>query len=281
MALLTIDEKKCARDGLCVSECPFMLITQQDSQSVPTTVPGADKLCINCGHCVAVCPHGALSHRSMRADECPETRKELTVDIAQIEQMLKSRRSIRAFKDKIIPQNEIEKLIEIANYAPTAHNDQEVEWVVLSGVENVKKVAEMTVDSMRATIAEDPDSKLNASLRLIVGAWDMGIDVICRNAPHLLFTHARHGRSEISGYYPIDCATALAYVEIAAPAFGIGTCWNGLVLSNVEKWQALRDYLEIPENHKCHGALMAGYANVKYHRIPLRRRPFINWKKWI
>lgn len=279
MTLLKIDEEKCKRDGLCVSECPFMLITQLDPESVPSVNPGADKLCINCGHCVAVCPHGALSHKNMSADQCPEIKKQLIVNIEQVEQLLKSRRSIRAFKDKIVPQKDLDRLIQMADYAPTAHNDQEVEWLVVSGAENVKKVAGMAVDAMRESLKNKPDSSLNKSLQLIIGAWDMGIDVVCRNAPHLIFTHAEHGKSPFSAYYPIDCAMALAYLELAAPSFGIGTCWNGLVLSNIDKWKPLRDFLEIPEKNQCHGALMAGYANVKYYRIPLRRNPAINWKK--
>ncbi len=279
MTLLTIDEEKCKRDGLCVRECPFMLITQPDPKSVPFTNQGADKLCLNCGHCVAVCPHGALSHRNMSADECLEIKKELVVDVAQVEQLLRSRRSIRAFKDKVVPQDVLEKLIDLAHYAPTAHNDQEVQWVVVSGFENVKKIAGMAVDSMREIIKNNPDSPINVNLGMIVGAWDMGLDVVCRNAPHFICAHAEHGTSPFSEYYPLDCATALAYVELAAPSLGLGTCWNGIVLSNIAKWQPLRDFLGIPEMNICYGALIAGYPKVKYYRMPLRNTPRVIWNQ--
>ncbi len=279
MALLTIDEEKCKRDGFCVRECPFMLINQTDSESVPFTNPGSEKVCINCGHCVAVCPHGALSHEKMKMEACPSIKKELIVGIDQVEQLFRTRRSIRLFKDQVIPQKDLEKLIDLAHYAPTAHNDQDVQWLVISGFDNVKKFSSLAVDSMRDTIKNNPGSTLSMSLGRVVGAWDMGIDVVTRNAPHLIITHAEYETSPVSEFYPTDCATALSYVELAAPVMGIGTCWNGMFSSNVPKWKPLQDALGIPETNRCYGALTAGYPKVKYYRMPLRNAPRVIWNQ--
>lgn len=62
----------------------------------------------------------------------------------------------------------------------------------------------------------------------------MGFDAICLNAPHLIIAHANK-TAAFSKYYPVDCATAIAYMELAAPSLGLGTCWNGLFLTAVNE----------------------------------------------
>ena len=59
MSLFEVDQDKCNRDGICAAECPLKIIDMK-STGIPAPVNGADALCINCGHCVAVCPTGAI-----------------------------------------------------------------------------------------------------------------------------------------------------------------------------------------------------------------------------
>ena len=72
--LFEINPDKCNHDGICVAECPLKIIALANKESIPVPVPGADDLCINCGHCVAVCPTGALSHKNMSPEQCPPVR---------------------------------------------------------------------------------------------------------------------------------------------------------------------------------------------------------------
>jgi nitroreductase/NAD-dependent dihydropyrimidine dehydrogenase PreA subunit len=279
MTFITIDETKCKRDGLCVNECPLMLIAQPEPKAVPLVNPKSEAFCLECGHCVAVCPHGALSHKAMKEEDCLKIRPGLMLDTNQVEQFLRSRRAVRAFESKEVDKNVIEKLINLANYAPTAHNDEEVEWLVISGIDHVKKFTGMVIDSMRDTIAQKPDSPLTKTLNMIVGGWDLGFDAVSRNAPHLIVAHADSALPPHSKYHAVDCATALAYLELAAPSHGVATCWNGLFQSNIEQWKPLKDALGIPEKNRCHGVLMLGYPTVKYHRLPLRKPSKVIWNQ--
>jgi len=64
--LFYVDPEKCNRDGICVEACGRRLIEMGEADSVPTLITGVEELCINCGHCVAVCPSGALALHTMR-----------------------------------------------------------------------------------------------------------------------------------------------------------------------------------------------------------------------
>ena len=77
MTFLTIDENKCKQDGICAAECPRQIITQEDEASFPQVAEADEAYCMACGHCVAVCPHGALSVTGVDIEDCPEIKKNL------------------------------------------------------------------------------------------------------------------------------------------------------------------------------------------------------------
>ena len=100
MSLLTVDQEKCQRDGICAEVCPAGIIEFKDKDAFPTLVDGGDKLCISCGHCVAVCPHGAMSHAIMKPEECQSVNEDWLFGPEQVEHFLRYRRSIRKYKKR-------------------------------------------------------------------------------------------------------------------------------------------------------------------------------------
>ena len=61
MVNITVERTLCKRDGFCVATCPFVVLTT-DAEGYPITSPESERNCINCGHCVAICPTAALEH---------------------------------------------------------------------------------------------------------------------------------------------------------------------------------------------------------------------------
>lgn len=63
--------------------------------------------CIACGHCVAICPNSALDHIKSPLTEQTvlNTFPVLNSDIA--EQFIRSRRSIRCFKNQKVPREQL------------------------------------------------------------------------------------------------------------------------------------------------------------------------------
>jgi len=274
MSLIMIDQKKCKKDGICAAECPAQIIVQVDRKAFPSLVENGEEFCINCGHCLAVCPHGALTLSKMPLAECPQIQKHLLPNAETLKQFLQARRSIRRYKKKIVPRIILTELIDTARYAPTAHNMQKVHWTVFQKHEDIQKLAAMTVDFVKTLLPVITDESLLTRFRRIIEAWDNGIDRVLRNAPHLIVVHSTSDEP----FSTTDCTTALTYLELYAHTQGLGTCWAGYLTIASNNHEPLIKALDLPAGHKCFGAVMLGYPQYGYQRIPKRNDPLITWR---
>jgi len=273
MGLLIVDEKKCKKDKMCVDECPFGIIEIDPSNGYPRLVPGGEKICNACGHCVAVCPHDAMSHKYVPIEESPIIDKDLAINKTQVWQFLRTRRSIRRFKDKPVEKGKIEQLIDIARYAPTARNAQLLEWLVITDKSALKALSQLTIDWIRDDLAKDPEHPRAPYFPLLVAGWDAGQDVILRDAPALIVVSAPKETS----FGLVDLSIALAYLELAALTLGLGTCWAGLLEGALLSWPPAQKALNLSDERPYHYPMMLGYPVAKYHRLPQRKKPNIAW----
>lgn len=274
MTQMSIDQDKCKRDGICAAVCPMSIIELKDG-SLPTVVAGLEELCITCGHCVAVCPHGALSLEKMKAEDCPPLRSELVIGSEQAEQLLRSRRSIRTYLAKAVEHEKLARLIDLAHYAPTASNSQQVQWLVINSRQQLHTLAGMIIDMVRQLIKDGHPLTKAYRLERSVAAWEAGKDPVLRGAPALVVAHA-------PGSYPmarIDCTAALTFLDLAAPTEGLGACWAGFFMMAAAQWPPLQEALALPAGNACCGALMVGYPKYGYHRLPLRKEALISWRE--
>jgi nitroreductase/NAD-dependent dihydropyrimidine dehydrogenase PreA subunit len=270
MSLLIIDESKCKKDGICARECGAALIRLAQN-GFPETVAGAEAICMDCGHCVAICPQGALNHKRIPAENSPVISDALRIDEKQAEQFLRSRRSIRAYQAKPVEKEKIQKLIQVARYAPTAGNSQMVHWRVLTDRGQIRNLAETTVEWLRELIKNPQVAAATPYLPRIVAAWDAGFDTVMRNAPVVVVASAP--REAMNGM--VDLTLALSYLDLMAPALGLGTCWAGLLQGAMLNSPSIKAAVGIPVNHPHHYPMMLGYPDVKYLRAPERKAPKI------
>jgi hypothetical protein len=111
--------------------------------------------------CVAVCSHGALEHTDVFD-------KVLVISPAQAEQFLRSRRSVRQFKDKPVDRD-----------CPTASNSQLAEWVVLNDPKRLQ------VRSIAGQVDCRSGCKpLVPYHHLLVKAWDAGPCLVVAMVPY-------------------------------------------------------------------------------------------------
>ncbi len=261
MSLIRIDEAKCARDGVCVRDCPMGLLKMEPG-APPREVPEAESTCLACGHCAAVCPTGALSLKGADAARMPDaTRPPLAVE--DVEQLLRTRRSVRIYKKDCVPRDVLRQVIEAARWAPTATNRQCVKWLVVDDAEKVHRLAGMVVDGLRTI----------PYFTRAVQAWEGGLDMVLRSAPHVIV-----GYAPVDGFDPAtDAAIGMTYIELAAHARGLGTCWAGVLMAAARLRKQIPAFLEMPENHKICAAMMIGYPQYAYKRIPARNELDVRW----
>lgn len=273
MPLFTVDDNLCVRDGFCARVCPTSIIEMAAGDAGPVAVEGAETRCINCGHCVAVCPHAALSLERMPLEACLPLDADKVLGAGQAEQFLRSRRSIRCYRNKPVEREVLTRIIDMARYAPTGSNSQQVSWLVVDGREKLESLTGLAVGWMRHLVDEKDPMAERYGMRGIVQAWEGGIDIICRDAPALAVAHG-------PAVYPvmtIDCTIALTYLDLAASALGLGACWAGFFMIAAAHWPPLHEALDLPEGHKPFGAMMVGYPRHDYQRLPARKEASITW----
>jgi len=274
MGLLNIDKDKCKKEGMCVRECPFGVIRLRENDGYPDITPDVEASCLVCGHCVAVCPTGALSHEKVPIEASPLIKEELEINEQQAVQFLRSRRSIRFYKDKPVEQEKVRRLIEVARYAPTAGNTQLVKWSVLSDKSLINKLAGMTIEHIRRVLKENPE-KAYARFPAIVAEWESGHDSILRNAPALIVASAP--KAAANGL--VDVTLALCYLDLLAPTMGLGTCWAGLLYGALLSLPSMREIAGIPAHYSHYYPMMLGYPKIeRYYRLPERKPPKIDFR---
>ncbi|WP_432735095.1 nitroreductase family protein [Maridesulfovibrio sp. FT414] len=268
MLPIKIDPELCKADELCVHECPLSVLTMGEKGRAPVVHPKKANYCINCGHCAAICPTNAITLTAFPGQQSIPFTADNLPEYAEVETLIRSRRSIRRFKKKQLGTEVLTELIHLAAYAPSGHNAQPVSWTVIDDPEKVQETAGAIVDWMEEMVTRENPLAKKLFLSGLINAYRKGNDVICRSAPALAVSWA-----PLNGITPqADTVLATAYLELAAHAKGIGACWAGYLVLAAAYSEKVRTLLGVPEGHMIHGALMLGYPAVKYKNTPPRHK---------
>jgi nitroreductase len=118
---------------------------------------------------------------------------------------IRLRRSTRAFTDEEVSDEEVNRLLEAARWAPSAGNIQPWSYVVVRKAETKKRLAEAALDQF--FIKEAPV-----------------VIVVCADENR---SGQGYGRRGVFLYCIQDAAAATENILLAACALGLGTCWVG------------------------------------------------------
>lgn len=273
MALLEVNKQTCNQCGICAAICLRGLIYLHED-GYPRLLPRTDARCSRCGHCVAVCPSSSLTHNEMLLKQCPQIDRSLDITFEQCAQFIKSRRSVREFKDKKVSAKEIERIIDVARYAPTGRNAQEVQWLVINDPARVKELSVIGTDWFHWSIKNN--SALAPMLEGVLQLQESsGVDMFLHSAPAVVVAFAKRNHPVAV----IDCSVALGYFDLTACSAGLGCCWAGLLMHAAADFPPMVTALALPEGYAPYGGLMVGYPKYKYRRIPARRAARITYLK--
>jgi nitroreductase/NAD-dependent dihydropyrimidine dehydrogenase PreA subunit len=255
MTEICMDRERCIACGACVNACPLRLYRARNRQS-PNLVEGAEEYCIGCGHCLAICPQGVISLDQVDPADCQEAIEIPKERFDRFASLVKSRRSIRRFEQRPLEFGHLEQLFDLLRWAPSARNQQKVEWLVLNNQDKVHDLASQVAAVLEA----------NDKVPSMVQEWKKGIDVFHRGAPCLAIAHIPD-----EAWGPtVDCVIAAEILDLASFVMGIGSCWAGILIIAATLDSSIAERLEIPVGHSIQAAMMLGYPEERYLRIPPR-----------
>jgi nitroreductase len=155
--------------------------------------------------------------------------------------VIKARKSIRAFQDKPIPKDVVKAIMEAARYAPTARNAQELEYKVITGKPLIEKLSSGIAAAMQkegmpfmGPPGAKPDFFHGAPLLLIVTA------------------------PKDNMWAAADAGLAMQNVMLYAASVDLGSCFIGMA-KLIEKDKNLLKLVHIADNMAIVAAMICGY----------------------
>lgn len=286
MTTIQIDAERCKGCGTCVSICPLDIFTQSVSRAVPTVLDTAH--CIECGHCVAICPNGAIAHSAFPADRIHPIQPERLPGTEQLIELLRSRRSVREFRSKPVKRALIEQMINGARFAPSAHNAQSTQFLVIQDQATLNQIVRLTIDQLRRWCKwlNHPLVRLGNRLFLkanlqeivegfatLVHQYEQGTDGILYGAPVLVLFHGdRH-----APFAATNAHLAVQNASLVCETLGLGAFYTGFVLFACKVNRAITRLLSLPPHHRIYGGLAIGYPRFHYHHWIDRNPAHIQW----
>ncbi len=264
MIEFVVDSKNCTRCGECVKDCPVGIIALEERG--PELIADKAKLCLKCQHCLAICPTAAISVLGRTpADSLPLVGYMPSTE--QVETLIRGRRSVRRFTPEPVAGEIINRLVRTAAHAPTGRNNLGVLFTVVEDQATMKQLREETLVGIREAVDAEHLPKGLEFFAGIVKAWDRGIDVIFRDAPHLLIVSTpKAGPTPVADGY-----IALCTFELMASSLGLGTLWNGFAnWALVDIAPQVGAKLGVPESHQLVYTMLFGQPAVQYHRTVQR-----------
>jgi nitroreductase len=140
-----------------------------------------------------------------------------------------TRRSIRSYENRLVPEEMVEKLLAAAMQAPSARNQQPWHFVVIDD---------------RELLAEIPSFMPNASM--------------AGKAPLAILVCGDLSLEKSEGYWVVDCAAATQNLLLSAHALGLGAVWCG-VFPRQPRMDGLRKLLGLPQSVMAHSLVVLGY----------------------
>lgn len=148
---------------------------------------------------------------------------------------LKDRRSIREYRNEMVPDDVLAKILEAARWAPSGANIQPWRFIVV------------TDPHLRREIGK-------VAKYFFIKSHHVG------EAPVLIVLC---GDTKKSQWHTVDCSLAGANVMIAAHVLGLGTCWIGAFDE-----AKVKELLDIPDQVKVEGIITLGYPAGKSKAPP-------------
>lgn len=180
---------------------------------------------------------------------------------------IKTRRSIRDFLNKPVPEEVIRKIIDAGRYAPSGFNLQPWRFVVIENKEMLERLSGFAKPVLLEKLAGRTDALAVSYMERLE---DRNYNIFY-NAPALVLVLGKKN-NPLSDY---DCTLCGGNIIHAAHSLGIGSCWIGNA-GVIQQSEELMAELKIPVNYKVVVPIVLGYPR-DAPPTPEKREPSISW----
>jgi nitroreductase/NAD-dependent dihydropyrimidine dehydrogenase PreA subunit len=265
MLQFTVNAERCTRCDQCVRDCPSQVITRSGT-ACPTIAPDQEANCIQCQHCLAICPTAAISILGRK----PEDSLPLTADsfpsLDQMTRFVRSRRSVRQYKDENVDPAMIRRLLATLANVPTGVNRRALTFTVIDDKAVMGHLRAKVLAALTDAAAANRIPAHLAYLKMAPAAYaENGRDILFRAAPNALIVSAPPD----APCPKEDVTLALAYFELLAQSAGLGTVWWGVLRMTLETLPALKPLFGVLPKHAYYGMLF-GVPAIRYARTVQR-----------
>ena len=184
----------------------------------------------------------------------------------QLAEAIQGRRSIRKFKPQPVSREILEKLLELALWAPSGMNRQEWYFVVVQGrkKEDLLKIFSAAFETFRPNLEKvfEGKPKIIEGMKQFFQTYG--------GAPVLILAYAGKGPS--GQWDTHSTAVAVENLLLAAHGEGLGAVWTDGILVKEEEINALMGV----EDRKLVAVVPVGYPD-ESPRVPPRREGRVQW----
>lgn len=288
---MDIDNAKCKNCHICINVCPCKILSLNDKKET-FFKPERIHLCMECGHCMAVCSTQAISVNNLMYENDFILLPEQLNDYNMFFEMLETRRSIREFKNLPVEAEKIQKIIQAVATSPFGSKHDSVEINVISDKTKIDAALPLMSSfydklemwfknpfvrfMIKRKVGDEGFNTIKKHLMPMVkmGHYKLqGYNAITRDAPVILIFHAKPDAEE----HTEDAIIYNTIAMLAAHAQGIGATIVGLIGPAVNKFPVLKEIFQIPPENKVVTSLILGYPKYKYIYSPKRNHQKINW----
>lgn len=180
-----------------------------------------------------------------------------------IRDCIRTRRSVRAYKEQTISTETIAELIKSGTMAATGSNQQPWGFVSIGDKQEIEDWSEKTKKHLLENLDQIP----------FLAQYKSWLEnpkfSVFNHAPNLLVIY---GNTD-SHFYINDCTLAAANIMLDAHGMGIGTCWIGFAefMLNTKEF---KEKYNVPENYQLVCPLSMGYEKIEL-TPPERKEPLI------
>jgi 5,6-dimethylbenzimidazole synthase len=188
----------------------------------------------------------------------------------QLLDLVKKRRTIRKFRPDPLPEGCVEKIIEIARWAPSGFHTQPWEFVVVKKKE-VRDAIVQVLDRHAPPITKlRPGDPVPAASR---GSFrDAPVFIVLLadwRAKVGLPGHPTENNAVVTSIYHSSLASAFLYLHLAAASLGLASQWYSAA-SRPEAESEIRKIIGFPESLTLYDMMVLGYPAAPPNRKDLR-----------